>query len=268
MPRAVDTIGFFRTSGGGADTVFSATTIAPGDSFTVRSFGQPAQAQLVRVMAQAEAGSAWRVRSPMLHDNVTGLQFFDAQFPASQLYPSYISQGLQPQDTLLGEILVNAAATTDTVALGIEYSDLPGAAARLHSPAEILPLVRSIKTMRVTMAGVFTAGSWLDTAFTTTEDLLHANTDYAVLGWVADVAHTAIGIRGIDTSNLRICGPGVLDTHVTSEYFVWFSQMQQDPHIPVINSANKNSTFVSVYNRSTPVGTNVTLLLAELAHTV
>lgn len=265
MGRAIDTVGFFRTSGGGADTVFSAATIAPGDSFTVRAFQPPAVAEIERLHFLGEAGSAFRVRSPLLHDNVTGLQYFGAQNPGAHLFSKFVRQALQPQDTLVGEFLVNAATTTDTAAIGIDYQDLPGAQARIHSLSDIMGIIRSIKTLRVTMAGTFTLGSWLDTALTQTEDLLHANTDYAVLGYTTDVAHTAIGIKGIDTSNLRVCGPGVLDQNVTIDYFVELSRDNGQGQIPVINSANKSSTFVSVYNRATPVGTNVTLFLAELA---
>lgn len=269
MGLAFDSIGVFRTSGGAADTVFTGATTAPGDSLQIRAFAPPASAKLVRFLSNLRSGSALRVRSPLLHDNVAGLQFYQgATNPSNGLLGEYLFQQLQPQDTLVVEQIVNAITQTDSEVLGILYQDLPGAAARLHSMADIANLIKSLKTIRVATVAGTVVGSWVDTALNATETLLHANTDYALLGYVLDTAITAVGIKGIDTSNLRVVGPGVLDTNVTHDYFVNQAVRSGLPMIPVFNAANVGGTFVSCYNSAVPPVMNVELLVAELAQRV
>lgn len=268
MPLAIDTVGIFRTSGGGADTVFAASTVAPGDSLQIRNSVGRDSAHLERIMHDARAGSAFRVRSPVLHDVAEGIQLFVGQNPGAEDDSDYARQVLQPQDVLIAEQLVNAITSTDVFALGIVYDDLPGSSPRLHTWAEIAPLVKNVKFLQVKMAGTFAVGSWLDTALTATENLLHANTDYAVLGFITDTAVCAAGLKGMDTGNLRICGPGVVDVKVTKDYFIVESERHGGPRIPVINAANAPSSFVSVYSKSTPVNVNIQLQIAELARNV
>src|SRR5487761_319936 len=76
-------------------------------------------------------------------------------------------------------------------------------------------------------------------------NLLHANTDYAVLGYLADVAVAAVGIKGQETGNLRICGPATVLTQDTTDYFIRQALRSGRPHIPVFNSANAGSVYAS-----------------------
>ena len=104
---------------------------------------------------------------------------------------------------------------------------------------------------------------WLDTAINATEDNLHANTDYAVLGYTIDVACIAVGIKGIDTSNLRVCGPGSTSSIATGDYF-WENALRENlPMIPVFNSANNAATFVSALSVAA-AASKVILNCAEL----
>jgi len=103
---------------------------------------------------------------------------------------------------------------------------------------------------------------------TTTENLLHANTDYAVLGYIVDVAVCLFGVKGVDTGNLRICGPGVLRSEVTSEYFARLSDETGMPTIPVINSANQGSIFASASAVATGAAIKGQLILGQLSQTV
>lgn len=268
MPLAIDTVGISRLSGGAADTVFQAATVAAGDSLQVRNSQLPNKAHLERILHDASAGSAFRIRSPVMHDVAEGIQLFPGQNPGAEDDSDYAHQDLQPQDVLIAEMLVNAITTTNVFALGIVYDDLPGASPRLHMWADIANLVKNIKFLRVTMAAGGAAATWLDTLITTTENLLHANTDYAVLGYIVDTAVCAVGIKGMDTGNLRVCGPGVLDVKVTKDYFVVESERHASPRIPVINAANAPSTFASCFGKASPSAINVQFQIAELAHTV
>jgi hypothetical protein len=160
------------------------------------------------------------------------------------------------------------SAEVEVVAPNIWYSDLGGASARLHTLGDIQGLVKTIKPLEVDWTTSGTAANWVDTVITASENLLHANTDYAVLGYITDVASLVVGIKGIDTSNLRVCGPGVTRSEVTQDWFVRQSQWTGRPWIPVFNSANQGSVFVSGAAVATSAAIKTSLILAELAHTI
>lgn len=265
MGIAIDTVGFYRTAGTAADSAPAAATVANGDSFTVRSFAATASARLEDIFfAAAHNKNVLRVRSPMLHDNVRGIEITQGESPCRFILPRDAAQMLTSQDTLVVEAEVITASETDVGALSIYYTDLLGAAARLHSWGDISGIIKSIKPLQVAVTPSGTAGTWVDTVITTTEDLLHANRDYAVLGYILDAAAVAVGIKGTETGNLRVCGPALITTPDTVQYFVDMSNLMGTPHIPVINSANKDSIYVSLLSNLTSGTVNVQLILAEL----
>ena len=260
MGLALDSIGFSKANPG---STFTAATAATGDSFTVRNFAQTAYARLIGMTRQGAAAGGIRVLSPLLHDNVRGITVQTAETPSLHMMPRQIGQRLQPQDTLTVQI-TGGTNETDGGVLFVAYSDLPGAAARLHTWDDIKPLVKNIKPIQVSPGSVGGSDAWVDTVITTTEDLTHANTDYAVLGYVTDAAAAAIGIKGIDTGNLRVCGPGPTATFDISEIFIAMSIQMQIPFIPVFNSANKGATFMSLFSPNAAVTADVSLICAEL----
>lgn len=264
MP-AIDTIASFQATSGAS---FAAGTMAAGDSATIRNFPPTATAKLLAAYYDAVTATApWRVRSPLLHDNVRGIQFYPGQTPSESLLTAEMAQTLEPQDTLTFEF--STAATTGKAlgALLVYYSQLPGSAARLHAPGDITGIIKSIKPVVVTIpSAANTAGAWYDTLLTTTENLLHANTDYAVLGYSVDTAVAAVAVKGIDTGNLRVSGPGVLRAGATRKYFVELSMASGLPCIPVLSSANAGGIYVSIISSAaTAAACDVVLYLAELA---
>ena len=208
-----------------------------------------------------------RVRSPLLADNVRGIEFNPGGSAPENLYPSPFPQALYAQDSLIFELSTAAATGKALLALGIYYDQLPGAAARLFSPGDIQGIVANVKPVFVAIgSGANTAGQWLDTLITTTENLLVANTDYAVLGIAFDQAVAAVGIKGQDTGNLRVCAPGAVAPRFGSDYFYRLSMLTGKPCIPVINSANAGSTFVSIVSSAaTGAAGTVLVYLAELS---
>lgn len=260
MGVAYDTVGFGLTNPGAA---FVAATVVPGDSFTVRAFPvSSAKAFLFRVMRQGVTTGGIRILSPLFHDNVRGITILSTETPSAFAFPREVRQELRPQDALQVQIS-GGGAEADAGALGIYYTDLPGASARLYSPSDILPRIKTIKPIEVDFTTVVIGTGWLDTAINATEDNLHANTDYAILGYTVDTACTAIGIKGIDTSNMRVCGPGVTSSLATGDYF-WENALRENlPMIPVFNSANKAATFVSALAVAA-AATKVILNCAEL----
>lgn len=262
MGLAVEVISSFATNPG---ATFTATTISPGDSFNVRNFAVTDTAFLLNLIRRGATSGAARVRSPLLHDNVRGIAITTGQTPSIFGLPRELSQPLYAQDRLIVEV-TGGAAETDLALLVIYYSNLLGVSARLHLRGDIEGNVKSIKPLTVAVTNSATIGTWTDTVITTTEDLTHANKDYAVLGYITDTALAAVAVKGIDTGNVRVGGPGSVNTEDTADYFVVQGIYHNVPFIPVINSANKAGTFVSTVDSAASSTANITLVLAELVN--
>ena len=248
-------------------STFTAVTFASGDSGTVRNFAQTDTAFLERITRAGASSGAVRVISPLLHDNVRGITFNANDNPTAFTRPKGRGQVLRPQDTLAVS-LTGGTAETDLALLSIYYTNLPGADARLKNWGDIQGLIKNVKPVEVDITNSATIGAWTDTLITTTENLLKANTDYAVLGYTTDTLQSMIGIKGIETGNLRVAGPGNLRTEDTSYYFVDWSNNEGTPHIPVINAANANGIFVSTIDTVTSSTAKISITLAEMSSLV
>jgi hypothetical protein len=260
---AIDTVGFFSTQGAAAPFPV-ALNAAPGDSLNVRNFPAGQTAAVEALIYSAGGGQRVRLTSPNIHDNQTGLTFEPAEVPAAFLVPQDAAVALQANDTLSvnGGI---AAAGTICGALQIYYSQLPGISARLHSWGDISGNYKYIKSVEVDMTAI-AVGAWTDTLITATENQLHANKDYAVLGYQCSQALDVVGFKGSATGNLRVCGPGATSTLDITEYFVYMAERNNQPYIPVFNSDDRFAAYVSVFNHAAVAGgaAHVYLILAEL----
>lgn len=267
MGLAIDTIGSWVTAGATNPKALAAGTPSTGDSFTVRNFVPPAGARLEAVLYNGSLATQMRVESPMFHDNVTGLTWSTPQSPAIFLLPKYTGQQLTAGDTL-SVSHGTAAGASSVMGLVCYYDNLPGAAARLHSWGDISGIIKNLKTWQVTTTTNATVGQWTDTLINTTDKQFHAGSDYAILGFQTDVACAVVGVKGQETGNLRICGPGTGTTDWTSDYFVSMSERHGTPHIPVFNADNYGSFYVSTLHNVASVTVNVYVVAAELAHTI
>lgn len=267
MGMYIDTVAGHVTNATTVAETLQAVTLAAGDTLQVRSFTPQGYAKLESIFYQGTVKDQVRVLSPMFHDNVTGITFAPDESPAQFLMPRVVGQPLVSGDTLTLE--AGAAAGASSVAcLSNYYSDPNGPTQRLHSWSDIAGNYVTIKPLQVAVTSSATIGDWTDTAVNTTDKQLHANTDYAVLGFQTDTALAAIGLKGQATNNLRVCGPGAVSTLDISEYFVTMSDRHGTPHIPVFNSDNQSATYVSVVANTASVSANVYLILAELKNTV
>lgn len=262
MGAAIDVVLSDKSSPG---TTMSATTVATGDSFTVRNFPENSMAALVQIIRRAAASGGVRVRSPLLHDNVRGIELFTNEAVSAFLLPAPSAQPLQSSDTLIVEVTGDTANHCQALLVNY-YDNLPGASPRLYSWGDISGNVRNIKGLEVATTASSTIGAWADTVITTTSDLLHADRDYAILGYLTDAALSCVAVKGQDTNNLRVGGPGKTEADDTSNYFINLSQHLGKPCIPVINANNKANTFVSTADVAASTTANVTLIMAELAH--
>lgn len=260
MGLALDTVLASVTN----DTALTDATVAPGNSFTVRSFASTATAKMEGVFLKAAAAHSVQIKSPLLHDDVRGIEFTSAQSPMTYAFPAEIGQPLESQDTL-SVLLSSGSADSTACAYTTYYTDLTGASSNLKNWSDLSASIEQIKPLEIDVTASGTIGTWNDTVITTTENLLKANRWYAVLGFVVDVNCLCVAFSGTDTSNLRVSGPGTVRTDDTSDYFIRQSRLHGTPHIPVFNSANKDTTYVSVADNAASTAVKVQLVLALLS---
>lgn len=262
MGAALEVISGRVTNPGATITAVTANT---GDSFAVRNFDAPGTAQLLDLWAFTATAGIARVRSPRLHDNVQGIRAKSLASTPQPLLPDWAQQSLYAQDTLILE-LSGGGAETDQMTILNYYSDLPGANARLYDWPTIDARVRNILTNEVSITTGGTAGDYGGAvAVNSSFDLLKANTDYAILGYLTDTSVGTVGVRGPDTSNFRVGGPGSNARFETRDWFVRASERNKLPLIPVFNAANKAGTLVDIATPATGATVIVELILAELA---
>jgi hypothetical protein len=259
MP-AFDTVYTFATNPGAGPT---ATAPAPGDNLTVRNFNNATDTAILEQLIRrgVTAGYA-RVRSPRLHDNVTGINMYSGEAVDTLGIPMPANQLLYPADNLITEIS-GGGAETDAVVFTVYYSNLPGITARLANWGDISGIIKNVKAFQT--AAPAGANAWTDTVVTTTENQFHADADYAVLGYRASANCAAVGVKAPETGNLRVCGPGTTTTLDTTDWFVRQSNQNNLPMIPIINANNRFGWFVSAVDVAAVAGLIVTLVCAELS---
>lgn len=263
MPPALDTVTSTGTAIGAA---LLPTTIAPGDSFTIKNAAPGSDIWLLNTWVDNQVAGMVRIRSPKLHDNVDAIR---ARVPigvVKPLLPMGQAQRLYAQDTEIVELAGSAVAgDVESVIQQIYYTDLPGQSARLFTWEQLKSRVKHLVGVRLAITLGSTAGYNGARAINADVDLLQANTDYALLGATTDTECGAVCVRGPDTGNLRVAVPGEPDLwEDTSWWFKFLSEKYGMALIPVFNSANKGATLVDAVNDENAGTANVTLWLGML----
>lgn len=244
----------------------TATAPAAGDSLTIRNFSFASSgARIEHAFRRGATAGFARIRSPRLHDNATGINWNSGEAGDSLVMPHEVGQPVYPADTLITEIS-GGAAETDAVSFLTYYDDLPGINAQLKSPGDIVNNIRNLKHFQV--AAPAGANAWTDTVITTTENQLHADADYAVLGYRASAQAGLVGIKAPETGNLRVCGPANTLGIETADWFMRWARISGRPTIPVFNANNRAGVFVSAIDVAAVAGLVVTLVCAELVNRV
>lgn len=247
-------------------TTITDITMASGDSKTIRNF-ENGKSKLVSAWPTGHTTAGlFQIRSPRMHDNVQGIQFNN---PATATPPPLFSPYLQElvaQDTLFIGLSGSAGAGDLMMAsLLVFYEDLPGNDARLISPADLMSKGVDIMTVQNSLTLTTGPNYTGSQAINTTDDLMKANTDYALIGYEVTVRCGCVGWRGSDTSNLRVGAPGLLgDMLDTRNWFVKISELSGLPCIPVFNAANKSNTFVDAQQDEDAANTVVTSFFVQL----
>ncbi len=255
-------------------TTFDALTAGTGDSFTVRSYVDGTAAWLEDVWA-VDDDSAFQlsIKSPRMHDQVKGMLFagtnlsvaVEQAFVPQNLMPGFSIQRLYSTDVLQ----VTANGTAADVFLGvfnIRYENLGGVNARLYSWDQISPLIVNKVGILTQPVPSGTAGNWgAGVVLNAVDNRLHADTDYAILGYTTSRTVGAVAINGVDLGNLNVGGPGGPDSETTGQFFVKQSVDYGVPHIPVINSNNQGGILVQIADILTSGTPNVTIQMAQLS---
>lgn len=243
----------------------TAVTMNSGDSLAVRSFDATRMARLDNVWALGATAGAIRIRSPRLHDNLQNLRFQVAAADPRPLLSDWIYQRLYPMDQLIVE-QSGGAAEVDCFSAMLYYEEIAGFNQRLVRWEEISQRVEHYLTCEVGLTTAATAGLYSNAvALNTTFDNLQAGRDYALLGYNVSAQVATVTVRGADTSNLRVGGPGHLQKDETRDWFLRNDLLHDAPFIPVINAANKGATFVEVTSNATGATVTVDLILALLS---
>lgn len=262
MGRAIDTIAGAVTN----STSLTAVTMATGDSNVIRSYpftGAPS-AHIENVWGKQATAGAARVRSPRLHDNVQGLRFASVGTAARALVDDEFEQVLYPQDALVIE-LTSGAADSSVLVVQNYYADLPGIDANLRMWDDVKGQIESYSLCQVTIGAPSALGQWgAGTAINATNDNFIVNRMYAVLGYQVLTSVAAVAIRGSDTGNLRVGGPGTTELIETRNWFVRQSRATGLPYIPVFNSANRASVLCDQIDNAAPASCVVDFYLALL----
>lgn len=245
-------------------TTFTTWTMATGDSNAVRNYVPPNNAWLEDMWTQQATAGILDVRSPRMHDNVWNIRIGSLAATPQPLMPSELQQMLYPQDQIIIQ-QTGGGSETDCGSLLVYYDDLPGAAARLFLWDEIRPKIKNFLTVETQHTTGSTAGDYGGAlAINANFDLLKANEDYAILGYVVSAAVCTVGWRSPDFGNLRVGGPGTIQRLETRDWFVEMAKRDGRAWIPVFNAANKGSTYVDLLSTATGAAVVVQTILAEL----
>lgn len=261
---AFDTI---TSQGTAIGASLAATTIASGDSFTIRNCALTDKVWMLSYWTHNLVAGMSRIRSPKLHDNVDAIRSRALVATLDPVLPLGTRVQFYPQDTEIVELAGSAVGgNIESVVQLMYYENLPGQAARLIDAATLASRQKTIIGQRLAITLGTTVGYNGARAINADNDQFHANTDYALLGLSSDINTAAIAVRGVDTGNLRASVPGsVLLWQLTERFFVKLAKEFNMAMIPVFNSANKAGILVDAVNNQAGGTANVTLWMAELA---
>lgn len=256
------------TAPGAGPTALAAFSSGTG---AVRNY-DTGNAWLLQVWQIQNTTAGWvRIRSPRMHDMVQGIRLQSEFSDGHPLLPQGFAQLLYAQDNLTIEVSGSAVAgDIVNVALLIYYESLKGAVGRFIDLTTLEARMVNLFTVShalVTGAGIYGAAQAISAG---ASDTMKANTSYAWLGYVCSETAAAvgqgaaIGLTGVDTGNLRIGGPVLVDNDVTASWFVDLTKKYNRPMIVTIDSANRQATLFDALGNENANTVTVTSIWAEL----
>lgn len=267
MPQGFQTLTFSKVSltGGAFETLSPIGT----DSATFFNVPQGSVAYIAEAWAVDNLHACEiSITASRFHDQVYGIRAAvtsgAATAPVNRsvcVSPIGIDQPIYPSDVL--SVQANGTAADDViVTLNIYYQDIPGITARLASYEYVKANTKNIVGINTNLTpGDGVAGTAV--ALNASDNRLHANTDYALLGFTSSLAFGSLTVSGVDTGNLKVGGPILGEPDHDAMLFVDYARALNAPLIPIINSNNAGST--TLVGCGTDVGAVVLdTMLAEL----
>ena len=268
MPPALQCVNFFKQNlTGGA---FEALAPGTNDSATFFNVPQGSGPYLAEIWGVDSASVCeFSLTASRFHDQTFGIRLACPSGAAlapttrpSLLSPAGYDQPIFPSDVLSVQVNGTAADNVNLTAL-LYYPNLPGIDGRYASPQFVKGAMKNLVGVRVSPTSG--AGNWgASVALNSVTNLLHANTDYAVLGFTCQTPCAAVAIQGIDTGNLRVGGPVLANPEHDAYLFADLSDKYNTPLIPVINSNNAGAINIQAAHTSAAAKA-IDVLLAELS---
>lgn len=243
----------------------AAAAAVVGDSLIIQNNRGNASPEILTLWGMQQASGFQQVAFPSGHDTTRGYRYGVELGDTYARLPRGMSIPVQAQEQLT--VTVSGSATAGDVELGcslIHYPDLPGVDARTLSWAQLQSRFEKMTTVFATISG--TAAGYTGAELINAEsDLLLANRDYALLGGSTTVDCAAVTIIGPDTGFARMAFPGADNTaDLSADFFCDLARVHNRALIPVLNSGNRNSTFVGILQDENNVNVIATLYLALL----
>jgi hypothetical protein len=267
MPQALQLVTFAKVAISG--TNWEAVSPISGDSATFFNVPQGSVAYLAEIWAVDNLNAAEiSVTASRFHDQTYGIRASVTSGAATApinrsvcVSPIGLDQPIFPSDVL--SVQCKGTASDDVIiTLLVYYHDLPGISARLATYEYVKQHTKNLVGINTNLTpGDGVSGTAV--ALNAADNRLHANTDYALLGFTSNLAFGSLTVNGIDTGNLKVGGPVLGEPDHDSTLFVDYAKAYNAPLIPIINSNNAGSTNL------VGVGTDVSAcvvdtLLAEL----
>ncbi len=260
----IEVLSFSATAPGSSGAAAAALS---GDSLTIKNGKDGSRISLLGLWSKNQTAGFVQVASPLMHDSTRGIRVRANAAIVRNVLTTKFPQQMYAQDSLSAQIAGSAVAgDVELASMLLYYEDLPGVNARLIGADELATRLKSITTVDASITTTAGPGYSGSEALNAESDLLHANQDYAILGAVVGVRCLAVTLKGPDTSNLRIAVPGEPNNpNRTGSFFVNLAERYNMPLIPVINSANRASTFLEAAQDENAAAVTVSWILAELA---
>ncbi len=243
----------------------AAAVALSGDSLIVKNNQGQIRPTILASWGFQQATGFQQITYPSGHDTTRGYRFTVAADNTSARVPLGSFLPLTAQENLT----ITIGGITTGTELGcslIYYPSLPGVNSRSISYQEYLNRLEKMTTIQASVTP--TSATYSEALINAGTDLLMANRDYAVIGMESSVNCLAVTLRGTDLGNVRVGCPGGQNTDgYQANFFKDLSEATQLPLIPVINSGNRNNTYLGVVANNVGSGTPVpvTLFLALLA---
>lgn len=278
MGAAFETVSGYANPGTTTAGTYISLTAQNGQSFSIRNTGTNQQAGLMfSPFADFGVTGFLQIKSPRMHDYVIGTDFpvpaSSAALAGDLLGGDVYKEPVWSTDTLTVQFTTQAsqaAATSYVGAFDVYYPTLGGINANVATWAQVQSYLNAntnvgdhyVSWVRPSSAG--TAGVLgIGVAINSTNDQFKANHTYALIGYLAPVQFSIWVVNGVDTGNLYVGGPGVVNPRVTAKWFADRSMDQGIACIPLIQANNKNTTQVSVADLTASTAYTVGLIWAD-----